>query len=290
MNDAIVDSHVHLWRLADRPQPWIDPATMARIHRDFSVPDLHETIARLPVERVVLVQVLNREDETDDYLRIAAATPLVAGVVGWTDLAAADVADRLDALCSRGTLLGIRHQAQAEPDPAAWIRRPEVARGMRVLGARGLVCELMMAAYQLDATMDAVARGPDTVFVLNHAGKPPLAKGWTSEACRDWAASITRLARLGNVVCKLSGLTTMAVLDSWTPADLMPAVDHLLGTFGPDRLLFGSDWPNSLRAGGYRRTLDAVLTCIGQLSTVERRAVLAANAERIYGLHEAATV
>ncbi|TDO48707.1 L-fuconolactonase [Kribbella sp. VKM Ac-2527] len=276
----IVDSHVHLWRLADRPQPWINPETMVRINRDFTVEDLRSTIDGLPVERVVLVQVLNQEDETEDYLKIAASTPLVAGVVGWVDLASSDLASRLDSL--GGDLLGIRHQAQAEPDPVAWISRPEVTRGFRVLGGRGLVAELMMAAHQLDATEQVVVRCPDTQFVLNHAGKPPLVQGWESEACRRWAASITRLAGLGNVVCKLSGLTTMARLDSWVPGDLTPAVDHLLETFGPSRLLFGSDWPNSLRAADYPRTLDAVLTNLRQLSDQERHAILLANAERVY--------
>ncbi|MEU4290904.1 amidohydrolase family protein [Kribbella sp. NPDC026596] len=279
----MIDAHIHLWRLADRPLPWIDPATMPQIHRDFVVSDLLETIEDLPIDRTVLVQVLNTEDETEDYLRIAAATPIVAGVVGWVDLASVDVADRLqrlDELVSGGRLLGIRHQAQAELDPAAWISRPEVARGFRVLGDR--VGELMMAAHQLDATERVVASCPDTVFVLNHSGKPPLAQGW--DACGQWAASITRLARLDNVVCKLSGLTTMARLDSWTTADLSPAVDHLLDTFGPTRLIFGSDWPNSLRAGSYTRTLDAVQENLKQLSADEQDAIVAATAERVYRL------
>jgi predicted TIM-barrel fold metal-dependent hydrolase len=285
----VIDAHIHLWRLADRPQPWIDPTTMPQIHRDFVVSDLRTTIEDLPIDRTVLVQVLNTEDETEDYLRIAAATPIVAGVVGWVDLASVDVADRLqrlDELVSGGRLLGIRHQAQAELDPAAWISRPEVARAFRVLGDR--VGELMMAAHQLDATERVVASCPDTVFVLNHAGKPPLAQGW--EACGQWAASITKLAQHGNVVCKLSGLTTMARLSSWRTADLSPAVDHLLDTFGPARLIFGSDWPNSLRAGAYSRTLDAVLANLARLSEDERHAIFTGNAERVYRLPTAAAV
>lgn len=280
----MIDAHIHLWRLADRPQPWIDPTTMPQIHRDFVVADLLTAIEDRPIDRTVLVQVLNIEDETEDYLRIAAATPLVSGVVGWVDLAAAGVANRLERLAELvpgGRLLGIRHQAQAEPDPAAWISRPEVARGLRVLGDQGLVAELMMAAHQLDATSQVVASCPDTLFVLNHAGKPPLAQGWN--ACRLWATSMTRLAQLDNVFCKLSGLTTMAP-PNWTPPDLEPAVDHLLGTFGPARLIFGSDWPNSLRAGTYADTLDAVLANLKQLSADEQHAILTANAERVYSL------
>ena len=179
----MIDAHIHLWRLADRPQPWIDPATMPQIHRDFAEADLRTTIADLPIERTVLVQVLNVEDETEDYLRIAAATPIVVGVVGWVDLGSDRVADRMqrfDELVPGGRLLGIRHQAQAEPDPIAWISRPEVARGFRVLGDQGRVGELMMAAHQLDATEQVVAGCPGTLFVLNHAGKPPLVQGWDS--------------------------------------------------------------------------------------------------------------
>jgi L-fuconolactonase len=284
--DVLVDAHVHLWRLRDRPQPWIDPKSMAAINRDFELADLGRAIDGLGVGRVVLVQVLNREDETEDYLGLAARSPLVSGVVGWVDVAAPDVLDRVDRLRGRAPgagLLGVRHQAQAEVDPAGWLARAEVRRGVRELGRAGLVFELMMAASQLGAARAFVESCPDSLLILDHAGKPPLAAGWESAACRSWAQEIASLAAYENLVCKLSGLITMATPGGWVDADLAAPVEHLLSTFGPDRLVFGTDWPNCLRAGSYRRTVEAVTVQLGTLSGSERSAVLGGNAARVYG-------
>ncbi|RBY83686.1 amidohydrolase [Geodermatophilus sp. TF02-6] len=286
----VTDAHVHLWRLADRPQPWIDPVAMAVIHRDFTEQDLTAAAAGAGVDEVVLVQVLNREDETEDLLRRAAGCPLVSGVVGWVDLAAVDVEDRLDRLrgLAGGELLrGVRHQAQAEPDPGAWIGRPEVHRGMARLGAQGLVCDLMMRPAQLEPTTAAVRALPQTTFVLDHAGKPPVAAGWHAEESRSWHAGIRRLARAPNACCKLSGLTTTADLERWTVEDLRPFAEAVLEAFGSGRVLFGSDWPVSLRAGDHARTVTGVRELLAPFGAEEAAAVLSRTARRVYRLGDA---
>jgi L-fuconolactonase len=284
----VIDGHVHVWRLDRRPQPWIDPVTMAVLHQDRPMAELVPELDAAGVSGAVLVQVLNQADETDDYLR-EGAHPRILGVIGWTDLRAPVLGAELDRLTghpSGARLVGIRHQALAEPDPAGWLRGTSESGGFDVLGHRGLVCDLMLGAAHLPAVAEVVGRHAGTRFVLDHAGKPPIATGWSSEASRKWAADIADVARRENVVCKLSGLTTVADVRHWRPADLAPYVDHLLEHFGPHRMLWGSDWPVSLRGGSYRRTAEAVRGLLEALAPDERANVLGGVAERVYGVLE----
>lgn len=283
----MIDAHVHVWDLARRDQPWIDPEGMEVIHRDHAVSELEAELGDAGVDGAVLVQVLNDADETDDYLGVAAGSAAVLGVVGWVDLMAAGVADELDRLSAvpGAPLLGIRHQALAEPDPAGWmLRLAEDATGLRALTHRGLVLDLMLRPEHLDAARRACAQHGDASFVLDHAGKPPVADGWGSAAASDWARAVSALAELPTVCCKVSGLTTMADLRGWTVAQLRPWFDHLLDCFDADRLLFGSDWPVSRRAGEYDVTVGAVRELVETLSASEQEDVLGGTAQRVYGL------
>jgi L-fuconolactonase len=281
---AVIDAHVHVWTLARTPQPWIDPTTMAVIDRDHEWPELEPELDRAGIARAVLVQVVNDPGETDDFLELAGTTPRLAGVVGWTDLLHADVGAALDRLAAAGPLVGVRHQAQAELDPGGWLVAFGEGPGPRALAERDLACDLMLRPAQLAGCAAVVAQHPDVRFVLDHAGKPPVAAGWGSAEAREWAGLVSALASLPQLVVKLSGLTTMADLERWTVADLAPWVDHLLEAVGPERLMFGSDWPVSRRAGDYPRTIGAVRELLARLSPGEQDHVLRGTAERVYRL------
>jgi len=259
---------------------------MPVLDRDHPLSELGEELERCGVGTAVLVQVLNDAKETDDYLRLAS-TPPVVGVVGWVDLLAPDCAERIDDLLehpSGSRLLGIRHQALAEPDPAGWLEQAAAGPGLTHLAQRGLVFDLMFSSGHLDVVDQAVARHLDTSFVLDHAGKVPIRAGWGSDVATAWADRLLRLSGHPHLACKLSGLTTMADLERWTPSDLEPFFDHLLRCFGAERLIFGSDWPVSLRAGSYEQTLEAAQRLVAGMSAAERAAVLGDNARRIYRL------
>jgi L-fuconolactonase len=148
----------------------------------------------------------------------------------------------------------------------------------------GLVCELMMRPAQLHDTAHVVDAYPGLTFVLDHAGKPPIATGWNSPAAQEWAALMRALAHSPNLVCKLSGLTTMAALPDWTVDDLRPFADLVLEHFGSSRVIFGSDWPVSLRAGAYSRTIDTAKSLLADLSRPEQVQVMGGTARLIYGL------
>jgi L-fucono-1,5-lactonase len=282
----MLDAHAHLWDLAVRDQPWIPAGSPIR--RSFGLGDLRSALAGTPVDGVILVQVLNDAAETADLLAHACPTAsldparqagLVRGVVGWADLAAPDFAAELDRLQSTGWLAGLRHQALAEPDPAGWLARPEVARGLTVLEAAGLPFDLMIRPDNFAAARQAARDHPGLQFVLDHLGKPPIAAGQLG----PWATALQALAAEPNVACKLSGLQTIASPD-WTYRELAPYVDVALEAFGPSRLLFGSDWPVSSQAASYSTVCDVARTACSALSPGEQAAVLAANAGAIYGI------
>lgn len=274
----IIDAHHHLWDLSVRDQEWITPE-MSVIRRDFSPADLAPEAAAAGVDATVVVQTVTVAQETPELLSEAAGSGLVAGVVGWTDLTAPDVGDTLVRLRSGGPLVGIRHQVQGEPDPR-WLVRPEVLRGLRAVAAAGLVYDLVVLPHQLPAAVEAAAAVPDLLFVLDHLGKPPIASG----EVEPWAGAVRELAALPNTVCKLSGMVTEADWQSWTVDSLRPFAQTVLDAFGPDRLLFGSDWPVCLLAASYRQVLGTANELIAALSEDERSAVLGQNAARVYGL------
>jgi L-fuconolactonase len=272
----IVDAHHHLWDPTRRNYPWMSGAALDPIRRPYTVDDLRSA-AGPSVAATILVQTISSVSETEEFLATAGESP-VAGVVGWVDLTA-DTAAQLDELRTvpyGQCLVGIRHQVEDEPDPS-WLLRPDVMRGLRAVGAAGLVYDLLVRAPQRAAARDVAARMPDVSFVLDHAGKPGIAAGeWES-----WTGWITDLARLPNVACKLSGLVTEADWATWSDTTIRPYAEHVLDAFGADRVMFGSDWPVCELAATYPTVLALTESL---LSPAERTAVLGTTAKRVYHL------
>jgi L-fuconolactonase len=274
---TVVDAHHHVWDLSVRDQDWI--AADSPLRRNFTVADLAPEAAAAGVDRTVLVQTVTVPEETPEFLALAAGHELIAGVVGWTDLTRPDIAEELARLreLPGGThLKGIRHQVQAEPDPE-WLLRPDVRRGLAAVADAGLVYDLVVLPHQLPACVEAARSLPQLTFVLDHLGKPPIASG----ALEPWATAVRALAGRPNTVCKLSGMVTEADPASWTVDDLRPYADTVLDAFGPDRLMFGSDWPVCTPAATYGEVLDTAR----QLVPVSAHAqVFEETADRVYGL------
>jgi L-fuconolactonase len=279
---GVVDAHHHVWDLSVRDQGWISGPELAPLRRDFLLADLESEARTAGVTATVLVQTITVPQETPEFLQLAACSDLVAGVVGWTDLTAPDVADQLASLRAGPGgeyLVGIRNQVQAEPDPRGLVR-PDVLRGLTAVAEAGLVYDLVVKPHQLEAAAEAATRLPHLTFVLDHLGKPPIASG----ALAPWAEETRRLAALPNTRCKLSGLVTEADWGSWTTQDLKPYADTVLDAFGPDRLMFGSDWPVCRLAAGYAQVIAADRELTTQLTSAERHQVFTYTAARTYGL------
>jgi L-fuconolactonase len=278
---VIVDAHHHFWNPATADYPWLTD-DLAPIRRAFGPADLEPDLLAAGVDATVLVQTRSSLEETVDFLAVAGETPFVRGVVGWVDLTQPGVGDTIAELRERpggGHLVGIRHQAHDEPDPA-WLTRDDVVRGIAAVGRAGLVYDLLVRARELSAALDLARRLPDVRFVIDHVAKPPIAVG----ALEPWASLIAPFRDLDHVACKLSGMVTEADWASWTPTELRPYVERVLETFGPDRLLFGSDWPVGLLAASYGQVVDTTRTLLHDLDRDELAAVLGATAARVYRL------
>lgn len=278
----IVDAHHHLWDLHVRDQDWITGAALAPLRRDFLIGAYRPLAGANGVTASVVVQTVTVPEETPELLALAASSDLIAGVVGWADLTAPDIADRIAALTERpggGRLVGLRHQVQSEPDPN-WLTRPDVLRGLAAVAQAGLVYDLVITAGQLAAAARAAAAVPGLMFVLDHLGKPPIAAARTE----PWAADLRRLAALPNTAAKLSGLVTEADWHRWQVDDLRPYAEVALDAFGPARLMFGSDWPVCTLAASYPDVIAAARDLTAELSPAEREAVFSGTATAVYGL------
>ncbi|MHC5906747.1 amidohydrolase family protein [Streptomyces sp. S6] len=277
----LVDAHHHLWDLALRPQPWLDDPALAVIRRTFTPDDLRAVAGRR-LRCTVAVQCMPDVPETRDLLALAEREPLIGAVVGWADLtspAIGDVLDRLLAGPGGGYLRSLRHLVQGETDPA-WLQRPDVERGLAAVRDRGLGYDVLVRSHQLDQAVRLAERFPELPQVLDHAGKPPIA----SRELGDWERRLRRLAGHPQVVCKVSGLITEADHGSWATADIRPVWDVLLSAFGPDRLMFGSDWPVANLAGGWSRWAATVDELLDDCSGAESSAILAGTATTFYRL------
>jgi L-fuconolactonase len=276
-----VDAHHHVWDLTVRDQTWMAGPDFAPIRRNFSVEDLAPLAAAADITATVLVQTVSVLAETGEFLEVASSNDLVAGVVGWVDLTAPDVADVLAELQARPDgqwLKGIRHQVHDEPD-LEWLLRPDVQRGLAAVADAGLVYDLLTRAPHLPAAIKAAQALPQLSFVVDHISKPVV-----GGPLDPWATELRALATLPNVTCKLSGMVTEADWSTWTPADLKPYADVVLDAFTPARVMFGSDWPVSLLAASYADVVAAAETLTDHLTTPEREAVFTTTATTTYNL------
>lgn len=277
----VVDPHIHLWQREDGRAIWIRDG-IAAMARDFSLADFREesAAARLGVEGVHIVQASATHEETEAFLRMSRDEPFIRGVVGWVDLEddAERIGARLDRFASLGHLSGIRAYSPRAFD-ISWMELPAVRQGLGVLAARGLPVDALANCTQLAALAEALHGLDDLVVVLNHGGRPFVMTGDLA----GWREEVERLAARPGTVCKLSGLVERAGVE-WQAATLKPYVGALLKSFGPERLIYASNWPVMRLMSTYARWLDTLQDLMGEfgLTGAEREAILAGNARRIY--------
>ena len=276
----IVDAHQHFWRLEEPGRDWPTPS-LAPLWRDFGPQDLAPLLREHGVAATVLVQSLPCERETARMLALAADTPWIAAVVGWTDLKGPDAAARIGQLAQAHKLRGLRPMLQNLADPD-WIADQALAAAAEAMSAAGLAFDALVTPRHLGALYAFASRHPALPVVIDHAAKPPLAHAFGKG---QWQEDMARLATLPNVVCKLSGLVTEALPD-WQPRELQPWVAHVLSCFGPQRLLWGSDWPVVNLACDYARWLAASRALLAHLHDADRADIFGGNACRIYRIFD----
>lgn len=272
-----IDAHQHFWIFDPVRDAWIDDS-MAVLQRDFLPADLAPLLQQAGMDGCVAVQADQSEQETGFLLELAAQNDFIKKVVGWVDLAAPDVDGRLEQWQDQPKLAGFRHILQAEP--------PDIMASRAFRNGIGALCRLkftydiliypqhLPAAYELAKTFSYQP------FVIDHLAKPFIKK----QEIEPWKQQIKAMASLPNVYCKLSGMATEADHANWQEAHIVPYMDAVLEAFGPDRLMFGSDWPVCLLAADYRHTIDLVLNYIQTLSESEQNQIMGKTACRFYNI------
>lgn len=276
----IIDAHQHFWQLS-RPfdYSWLDAPQHVPIRRDFLPEDLEPLLRAVGVDRTVFVQTQHNVEENRWVLGLAEEHPFIAGVVGWVDLAGEACERQLLEFKDHPKFVGVRHITQDEPDDD-FIVRADVLRGLRVLEKHGVPFDLLFFVKHLRHVPALAQALPALPMVIDHLAKPRIRERRTD----DWLPHLRAAAASPNVHCKLSGLITEADWRHWTVADLKPYVQSALELFGPDRLMFGSDWPVCALAGTYGQVYDVLVEALGPLGEAERALIFGGTAARFYRL------
>jgi L-fuconolactonase len=273
-----IDAHQHFWIYSPAEYDWIDDS-MAALRRDFLPNDLKPELENCGFHGSIAVQARETLEETRWLLELAERSPWILGVVGWVDLRSPDIRSQLKALSRNPKLVGIRHVVQSEPDDR-FLLQPDFLRGISVLEEFDLAYDILIYTKHLPIAAEFVKRFPRQRFVLDHLAKPPIKNGTID----SWAQGIKRLAEFPNVFCKLSGLVTEADWQHWKPEQIIPFLDVAFETFGPDRLMIGSDWPVCLVAASYARAIEVVKTYLLAQKADYRERVLGGNAQLFWRL------
>jgi L-fuconolactonase len=282
-----LDAHQHYWKYNSQDFSWITDE-MAAIRRDFSPAELERELAANGIDATIAVQVGQNEHENAFLLNLAAKHKSIAGVVGWVDLRAANVRERLRELSRHKKLRGFRHIVESEPDDR-FLLREDFLRGLACLKEFNFTYDILIFPKQLPAAVELVKRMPEQPFVVDHIAKPLI----KAREIDSWARHMRALAAGPNVCCKVSGMITEADRKAWRPEDIAPYLDVVFDAFGPDRLMFGSDWPVCLVAGTYRQVKQLVEGYISRRSGSAQdarkleQAVFGGTAARFYGIAEA---
>jgi L-fuconolactonase len=273
-----IDAHHHLWRYDPAEYGWID-GSMDVLKRNFLPNDLEQEIGKVGIDGTVAVQARQTLEETQWLLSQTREAHFIRGVVGWAPIASASFPEELEGFRNEPKLKGLRHVIQDENDPQ-FMSGADFNRGIRELTASGLVYDILVFERQLGVAIPFVDRHPDQIFVLDHVAKPRIG----ARILDPWRSQIAELARRKNVYCKLSGMVTEANWQTWRVEDLRPYFDVVLGAFGPERLMYGSDWPVCLLAASYGKWFATVSTLIERLSTAEKEMILGGTATKVYSL------
>jgi L-fuconolactonase len=279
-----VDAHQHFWTLARPDYGWLTPA-LGPIYRDFQPADLQPMLSQQQVLRTVLVQAAPTVAETDYMLALAAQHHFVQGVVGWVDMASASAPAELERLAANPIFKGVRPMLQDLPD-ADWIASAPIDAAVQAMLRLGLSLDALVKTAHLPYLLRFAQRHPALPIVMDHCAKPVVLRGPGHAEFAQWRDGMAALAQLPQICCKLSGLVTEAGA-GWQPDMLSPYTDTVLELFGPQRVMWGSDWPVLNLAADYPAWVACSEQLLQRLDPASAQAVWAGTAERFYRLSPA---
>jgi L-fuconolactonase len=272
-----IDSHQHFWKYDVVLNSWIMD-DMQIIRRDFLPEDLLTPLIGNAIDGCVAIQADQSEKETDFLLTLADENYFVKGIVGWVDLCAENVGERLQFYANNPNFKGVRYILQGQVPE--FMLQKSFQYGISQLRHYNLTYDILIYPHQLAESIKLVNQFPEQAFVLDHLAKPYIRKGKIA----DWKKDMEALAKHQNVCCKLSGMVTEADWKNWKASDIRPYMDVVLDVFGANRIMYGSDWPVCLLAGDYGQVLDLVQSYVNELSQPEQEAVMGNTAKAFYML------
>ena len=274
-----IDAHQHFWELGRFDYSWMDGPQLAPIRRNYLPEDLQPHLQATGVTQTIFVQTQHNLDENQWVLQLAEQHAFLAGVVGWVDLASPDCEQQLLRFKDHPKFVGVRHVTHDEPDDD-FIVRDDVINGLRVLERHQVPFDLLFYVRHLKHAQTLGRALPNLPMVIDHLAKPEIKEGRQD----NWIDNFKAAAQFPNIYCKISGMVTEADWDKWTAADLRPYVEIALEAFGPDRCMFGSDWPVCELAGSYQQVHGAAKEVLSGLSDSEQASVFGAVAAQFYGI------
>jgi L-fuconolactonase len=271
-----IDSHVHFWKYDKKRDAWMKD--MKILQEDYLPHQLEQTLRRNEVDGCVAVQADQSELETHFLVELAKTHPVIKGVVGWIDLQAANISERLEYFSQYPIIKGYRHVVQVEP--IDFLLRPDFLRGVSALQPYQYTYDILIYHHQLKPALEFVGKFPGQKFIIDHCAKPDI----KNKDIDDWKLHIKTMAGFPNVYCKLSGLFTEAKWKEWSAADFYPYLDTVFEAFGTDRLVFGSDWPVILVSGIYVQWKSLLEKYMENFIPDDKEKVFGLNAIQFYNL------
>ena len=273
----VVDSHHHFWEIDRFDYSWMSEGSP--LSTDYGPNDLKPLIKGAGVDYTVIVQAVSSPDEARWLLEMAEQHEFIAGVVGWVDLTDPEVGYTLDELQRSKYFKGVRHIWEGEDDPG-WIVNSGAIVGLKELVRRNLSFDFLAKPANLPFIPQVMDQIPDLRAVVDHIAKPLI----EDHVVEPWLSDMRKVASINGMHCKISGMVTEADLQNWTIDDLRPYVHHVLGMFGADRLMFGSDWPVSTLASEYRTVAEVARGILASLSPAAKADIFGGTATRFYRL------
>lgn len=274
-----IDAHQHFWQYDPVKGGWITDE-MQVIRQDFMPGDLKPLLDSHDIDGCVTVQADQSEKENEFLLELAEQNTWIKGVVGWLDLKADNLSDRITHYKQYEQFKGVRHILQEEPE--GFMMDPKFIAGVTQIGASGLTYDILTTENQLEEAVSFVKALPEMPLVIDHISKPNIAQA----SYDHWAKHMLKLSEFQHVNVKISGMITEADWKEWRVKDIKPYVDFCLENFGPERLMYGSDWPVCLIAGEYDQVIYAIKACLAELSISEQEAIYGKTASLFYKLKE----
>ena len=275
---ATIDSHQHFWKYNPQKHGWITD-DMKVIQRDFLPSDLLPILQQNDIDGCISVQADQTEAETNFLLELGDNQDFIKGIVGWVDLQADNIDERLIYYAQFKKLKGFRHIVQAEND-AKFMLRPKFKNGITALGLHDFTYDILIYHNQLEQVIEFVKLFPNQKFVLDHLGKPDIKSGEHAL----WQTNIKKLALHQNVFCKISGMITEGEWDDWKPSDFTVYLDIIVKAFGTDRLMYGSDFPVCTLAATYEAQLNITTMYFSTFTNLEKKKIMGDNASKFYGI------